>query len=145
MVAELQRQQKAHLLSHRAERIQRKVILALEELMHELGMAHGDRTATTDETLYALAKQWFMKRESARKEAIEKTDSELTNAFRFLHDSFSDGQEMVIFLSNLNASSACLRFIKECGNDAYYQYNQFLLLRDQRSALSEEAARMLKL
>ncbi len=145
MVAELQRQQKAHMLSHRAERIQRKVILALEELMHELGMAHGDRTATTDEELYALAKQWFMKRESARKEAIEKTDSELTNAFRFLHDSFSDGQEMVIFLSNLNASSACLRFIKECGNDTYYQYNQFLLLRDQRSALREEAARMLEL
>ncbi len=145
MVAELQRQQKAHLLSHRAERIERKVILALEELMHDLGIARGDGTATTDDALYALAKQWFTKRESARKAAIEKTGTELTNAFSFLHDAFSDGQEIVIFLSNLNASSACLRFIKECGNDAYYQYNQFLLLRDQRSTLRAEAARMLEL
>ena len=145
MVAELQRQQKAHLLSHRAERIERKVILALEELMHELSIARGDGTATTDEALYALAKQWFTKRESARKAMIEKTGAELTNAFDFLHDAFSDGQEIVIFLSNLNASSACLRFIRECGNDAYYQYNQFLLLRDQRSTLRAEAARMLEL
>ena len=145
MVAGLQRRQKAHLLSHRAERIERKVILALEELMHDLGIARGDGTATTDDALYALAKQWFTKRESARKAAIEKTGTELTNAFGFLHDAFSDGQEIVIFLSNLNASSACLRFIKECGNDAYYQYNQFLLLRDQRSTLRAEAARMLEL
>lgn len=145
MVAELQRQQKAHLLSHRAERIERKVILALEELMHDLSIARGDGTATTDDALYALAKQWFTKRESARKAAIEKTGTELTNAFSFLHNAFSDGQEIVIFLSNLNASSACLRFIKECGNDAYYQYNQFLLLRDQRSTLRAEAARMLEL
>ena len=145
MVAELQRKQKAHLLSHRAERIERKVILALEELMHELSLARGDGTATTDEALYALAKQWFTKRESARKAAIEKTGTELTNAFGFLHDAFSDGQEIVLFLSNLNASSACLRFIRECGNDAYYQYNQFLLLHDQRSTLRAEAARMLEL
>ena len=145
MVAELQRRQKAHLLSHRAERIERKVILALEELMHELSLARGDGTATTDEALYALAKQWFTKRESARKAAIEKTSTELTNAFGFLHDAFSDGQEIVLFLSNLNASSACLRFIRECGNDAYYQYNQFLLLHDQRSTLRAEAARMLEL
>ena len=145
MVAELQRRQKAHLLSHRAERIERKVILALEELMHELSLARGDGTATTDEALYAIAKQWFTKRESARKAAIEKTGTELTNAFGFLHDAFSDGQEIVLFLSNLNASSACLRFIRECGNDAYYQYNQFLLLHDQRSTLRAEAARMLEL
>ena len=145
MVAELQRRQKAHLLSHRAERIERKVILALEELMHELSLARGDGTATTDEALYALAKQWFTKRESARKAMIEKTGAELTNAFGFLHDAFSDGQEIVLFLSNLNASSACLRFIRECGNDAYYQYNQFLLLHDQRSTLRAEAARMLEL
>ena len=145
MVAELQRRQKAHLLSHRAERIERKVILALEELMHELSLARGDGTATTDEALYALAKQWFTKRESARKAAIEKTGAEVTNAFGFLHDAFSDGQEIVLFLSNLNASSACLRFIRECGNDAYYQYNQFLLLHDQRSTLRAEAARMLEL
>ena len=145
MIAELQRRQKAHLLSHRAERIERKVILALEELMHELSLARGDGTVTTDEALYALAKQWFTKRESARKAAIEQTGAELTNAFGFLHDAFSDGQEIVLFLSNLNASSACLRFIRECGNDAYYQYNQFLLLRDQRSTLRAEAARMLEL
>lgn len=145
MVAELQRQQKAHLLSHRAERIERKAILALEELMHELSLARGDGTATTDEALYALAKQWFTKRENVRKAAIEKTGTELTNAFGFLHDAFSDGQEIVLFLSNLNASSACLRFIRECGNDAYYQYNQFLLLHDQRSTLRAEAARMLEL
>ena len=145
MVTELQRRQKAHLLSHRAERIERKVILALEELMHELSLARGGGTATTDEALYALAKQWFTKRESARKVAIEKTGTELTNAFGFLHDAFSDGQEIVLFLSNLNASSACLRFIRECGNDAYYQYNQFLLLHDQRSTLRAEAARMLEL
>lgn len=141
---ELQRQQKAHLLSHRAERIQRKVLLALEELMQTMETAHGEGTSS-NEALYALAKDWFTKREQARKEDIEKISEELTHAFEFLHDTFSDGQELVIFLSNLNASSDCLRFIKECGNDTYYKYNQFLLLRNQRSALRAEAARLLEL
>ncbi|HBP23941.1 MAG TPA: ATPase [Oribacterium sp.] len=144
LVVELQRQQKAHLLSHRAERIQRKVLLVLEELMETLRLAQSDGTST-DEALYALAKAWFTKREQVRKSAIESTSAELTNAFDFLHTAFSDGQELVIFLSNLNASSDCLRFIRECGNDSYYRYNQFLLLRDQRSALRAEAKRLLEL
>lgn len=51
----------------------------------------------------------------------------------------------MIFLSELSAGYYSLKFVTECGNEDYYHFNHFLLLRDKRSALQQQAAEMLAL
>ncbi len=39
---------------------------------------------------------------------------------------------LVIFLSELSAGHYSMRFVSECGCEAYYKYNRLLLLHDRR-------------
>ena len=131
---------KAHMLSRYQERIQKKTLLTLEELENKMALTGGD-----NEALYGTAKQWFTEREAARALSINKTGGHLTNAFAFINRAFGEGQELVIFLSDINAGFYSLKFISECGNDAYYKYNEYLLLKDQRAKLREEVLKVMEL
>ncbi|ETP73472.1 ATPase family protein associated with various cellular activities (AAA) [Lachnospiraceae bacterium JC7] len=131
---------KAHMLSRYQLRIQKKTLLALEELENKMALSGGD-----NEVLYGTAKQWFTERESARALSIKKTGDHLTNAFAFINSAFGEGQELVIFLSDINAGFYSLKFISECGNEAYYKYNEYLLLKDQRAKLREEVLKVMEL
>ncbi|SFG15445.1 AAA family ATPase [Oribacterium sp. WCC10] len=131
---------KAHMLSRYQAKIQRKILLALEELEEKLTLSGGN-----NEELFAAAKQWFTEREASRTQAIKTTGDHLTNAFEFINKTFGEGQELVIFLSDLNAGFYSLKFISECGNDAYYKYNQYLLLKDQRAKLRDEVMKAMEL
>ena len=55
----------------------------------------------------------------------------LENVFHFMEDAFGDSQEMVAFITELNANYYSLWFIRENGSDLYYRYNKGLLF-DQR-------------
>ncbi len=77
--------------------------------------------------------------------AIKTTGDHLTNAFEFINKTFGEGQELVIFLSDLNAGFYSLKFISECGNEAYYKYNQYLLLKDQRAKLRDEVMKVMEI
>ena len=43
----------------------------------------------------------------------------------------------MLFLTELSGGYDALRFISECGNEAYDKYNRLLLLRDRRRELDE--------
>ena len=61
----------------------------------------------------------------------EHTAQVLENVFHFMEDAFGDSQEMVAFITELNANYYSLWFIRENGSDLYYRYNKGLLF-DQR-------------
>ena len=90
-----------------------------------------------------LLKQSFDAAETARKEEIAATDRHLTNSFRFLSATFGEGQEIVLFLSELTAGYYSLKFVNENGNEAFYRYNRLLLLKDRRESLQQEALSLL--
>ena len=69
---------------------------------------------------------------------LPKTGQELENAFHFLAETFGEGQEMVIFLSELSASVDAMKFIQEYGSREYDRQSRLLLLKDRRQALREE-------
>ena len=52
----------------------------------------------------------------------------LQHVFAFLEAAFGESQEMVAFITELNANYYSVWFIKENGSDAYYRYNKGLLL-----------------
>ena len=48
---------------------------------------------------------------------------------------FGESQEMVVFITELNASHFALWFISENGCDKYYMYNQGLLLGERQQMI----------
>ncbi|MDO5703141.1 MAG: AAA family ATPase [Lachnospiraceae bacterium] len=86
---------------------------------------------------------WFTAREKSRVDEARETGERLTRAFNFLNRTFGEGQEMVIFLTGLTAGYHSLRYITECGNEAYYRYNRLLLLDERRDALRKEIEAMM--
>ena len=131
---DLKRSMAAKLLSRQEEAVRRKVLGALSELIQKLTLQGTGDTAQD----YELVRAWFKAREDRRSQEIGRTGDALTNSFGFLAGTFGEGQELVIFLSELTAGYYSLTFVSECGNDAYYQYNSLLLLKDRRQELTQE-------
>jgi len=119
----------AHLLGRDAERREHGLLRALSELSRAEG--------------FGEVKEMFAAREAERGGRISRTGAHLTNVFGFLARVFGEGQEMVLFLSELSAGEYCLRFVRENGNDAYYKYNRMLLLRDREEALRGEVMKLI--
>ena len=92
---------------------------------------------------FSLVKDRFDTIEFVRKEGISVVQNHLNNAFAFLVKVYGEGQELVIFLTELSAGYYSLRFISECGNEAFYKYNKLLLLKENRSRLTEEAMELI--
>lgn len=92
---------------------------------------------------FLLVKDRFDTIEFVRKEGISAVQNHLNNAFAFLVKVYGEGQELVIFLTELSAGYYSLRFISECGNEAFYKYNKLLLLKENRSRLTEEAMELI--
>lgn len=92
---------------------------------------------------FSLVKDRFDTIEFVRKEGISAVQNHLNNAFAFLVKVYGEGQELVIFVTELSAGYYSLRFISECGNEAFYKYNKLLLLKENRSRLTEEAMELI--
>lgn len=59
----------------------------------------------------------------------------LEAAFDFMEYTFSESQEMVIFVTELNRNYYSVRFLKEYDCERYYQYNRSLLFEDREESL----------
>ena len=124
----------ARMLAREREKRLLMTVRALDELCDGLAReASGD--AARD---YALMRDRFAESEAERRAFSLKTGQELENAFHFLAETFGEGQEMVIFLSELSASVYAMKFIQEYGSREYDRQSRLLLLKDRRQALREE-------
>ena len=65
----------------------------------------------------------------------EQTSGMLENAFRFVEEAFGESQEMVAFVTELNANYYSAWFIRENGSDMYYRYNKGLLFDDRQQEI----------
>ncbi len=137
----LTRQKTAKMISREEEKISRSALQIMADLIRELTLS---RTGDSRQD-FGLLKTRFQEMEAARQERIRETGDHLTNTFSYLSSVFGEGQEMVIFLSELAAGYYSLKFVSECGNDAYYRYNKLLLLRDRREQLQADVMDLLNL
>ncbi len=129
----------AHLLTHAQEHVRRLLLMALSELQTQLSQS-GTGDTRGD---FALCKSWFDEREALRQQNIAKTGDHLTHAFSFLARCFGEGQEMVLFLTQLSSDAQALSFVNECGNDAYFKYNRLLLLDERRQSLVQDVLQLM--
>ena len=85
-------------------------------------------------------REWFRTETETRSALGEDAVRYMDNAFRFLEESLGQGQEMVIFVTELTAGYDTSWLIENFGCDAYFRHNQELLFDDTRRRLREEIA-----
>jgi hypothetical protein len=73
-----------------------------------------------------------------RKELADQTGECFDNAFRFLEEALGQGQEMVMFVTEITAGSDTSWFVENFGCDAYYRHNKELLFEDVRGRIRRE-------
>lgn len=133
---ELLQAREAELLTQQQIRVKKLAIAYLEDLQQKVILEDGD---------FSYVKNCFSDREQERQKQVQETGEHLTNSFAFLEKVFGEGQEMVIFLTELSAGSLSLRYIRECGNEAYYRYNKLLLLEERKEELTRSIQESLAL
>ena len=94
----------------------------------------------TPESAMAKVREWFGAETKARGALGAQAGAQFDNAFRFLEESLGQGQELVIFVTELTAGYDTSWFIENFGCDAYFRHNRELLFDDTRHRLREEIA-----
>lgn len=90
---------------------------------------------------FAYVKSCFDKECAIRTEKINQASNALEYAFTFMEDAFQEGQEMVIFVTELTMNTKAAAFITENGCERYFKYNKTLLIGNRRAQLLNELER----
>lgn len=90
----------------------------------------------------ARAAQWvrtsFKEAVGARKTAIQSTSLKLDRAFHLIETTFGEGQELVIFLTELTMNYYSMKFITDNGCEKFASYNRELLLGGRQKSILDE-------
>ena len=85
-----------------------------------------------------IAKKDFSVRTTDFKKLTEKTGKMLENAFVFCEECFDEGQELVIFVTELTVNYYSSGFISRYGSKKYFEHNKEMLFYErQREIISE--------
>lgn len=130
---DLEAQKRSELLSREQEHIFRKVTETLARFTANLKGELFIGDSALDEV------RAMFDGETGKLDALkEQTSGMLENAFRFLEEAFGESQEMVAFVTELNANYYSTWFIRENGSDMYYRYNKGLLFDDRQQEILGE-------
>jgi len=83
---------------------------------------------------------WFGEEVAKRSVLAEETGMFFDNAFRFLENALSQGQELVLFVTEVTAGYDTSWFVENFGCDAYFRHNRELLFDTTRSRIQREIA-----
>ena len=140
--SDMEADKKSELLTKQQERIQKRVVSFLEKAA---GLKAGAKTEAEIGD-YDNTKTLFQAETDAYDAGTEETALTLQNVFDFMEAAFGDSQEMVAFMTELNANYYSLWFIRENGSDQYYRHNRGLLFDDRQKMIlgqMEEAEKIL--
>jgi hypothetical protein len=122
----------------------RRALLRTEAEWLHLLQADGTASktgASSGEAAFSLLKSAFAPLADSRAKAEDAASAALEHAFDFMEQAFAEGQEMVVFVTELTLSPAAQRFLTANGCPRYFQYNKALLLDSRRDALQRELAK----
>ena len=83
---------------------------------------------------------WFGEEVERRGTLASETGGRFDNAFRFLEQTFGQGQELVIFVTEVTAGYDTSWFVEQVGCDAYFRHNRELLFDNTRHRIREAIA-----
>ena len=128
---EMEWKRQAGQMERREERWTIRAVETLESMLLNLkaeGPADGEQA-------FELLRGWFAKETERRQELVDQAAGALDHGFDFMEEAFGDSQEMVVFITELNASFYSVWFIRENGCDKYYRYNKGLLFDERQQEI----------
>jgi hypothetical protein len=108
-----------------------KTLFEIKETIMRNGTTNGD-------TAFGLIRDFFNEKHADLKEASQNTITELSNAFKFMEKCFGDGQEMLVFVTELTINDYTTSFISHYGCNEYFKHNKELLLYDRHKDIIRE-------
>ena len=130
---EYTKQKKAELLTWEEDKQYQRLLQVMERFQQALkleGLA-GKQEA------FLYVKGLFGQENSQFEQQQDKASQTLEYAFDFLEGAFGAGQELVMFITELNSNYYSVKFLQDCSCERYYQYNQELLFDEKRRKLLE--------
>ena len=121
---------KSELLAANEEKTSLRVNAFLEKIWLEL-----EGLTQSEQDIYEKVKQAFSAEADALEEQTEAAAQTLQSVFDFMEAAFGDSQEMVAFITELNANFYSIWFIRENGSDQYYRHNKGLLFDDRQKLI----------
>lgn len=130
---DLEKQKREEVLTKEKERILLQVTDTLARFSSELKgeLFIGDEAFDLIRDLFAGEKE-KLEALTAHASAV------LDHAFRFLEEAFGESQEMVAFVTEINANYYSAWFIRENGCELYDRYNKGLLFEDRQQSVLRE-------
>lgn len=127
----LKKKQKAGLLNRREDFLYRDVealLLKIEETLKKSGKDDKEED-------WNLIRKLFQDENDRYDVLFTESGKALEHAFDFLEAAFVAGQEMVLFITELNNGYYSMKFLKEYECERYYQYNKNLLFQDREDEI----------
>ena len=125
------------LSKERKEQIQRE-IQVLEEIMDGLREKEKAGKALCREEAMDVARAAMGAVSDRRQALADRTGECFDNTFRFLEEALGQGQEMVMFVTEITAGADTSWFVENFGCEAYYRHNKELLFDDVRARIRRE-------
>ena len=138
---EYEAKHRAELLTRREDHIYRAVQETLEHYASRL-LALDEREAATAEGAFACIRSWFNEAQDTLDAQETEALAMLEHAFDFVEEAYGGGQEMVIFITELNSDYYSVKFLGEHECERYYRYNKQLLLDDASQSIEERLRQM---
>lgn len=135
LINELQKnyadKKKAELLDREEEHAYQKAI----EILDSYFMRLKEERLTDKEECFERVRSLFSKNKEDYENSEDQAGRMLEYAFDFMEILFGNGQEMVVFVTELNASFYAVWFLQEYECERYYQYNKNLLFDEKEQIL----------
>lgn len=122
---------KAELLNREEEYAYRKTVEQLESYEQRL----KTEGVLEREACFEKIREYFAKDKSVYTDVCDGAGKMLEYAFDFMELLFGESQEMVVFMTELNANLYSVQFLKEYDCPRYYQYNKNLLFDEREKNL----------
>ena len=129
--SEWEEKKREELLSRAEDRRLRKVMAELENWCRIIRSRNLEDVSET----WQAVKELFAGTRDSYEQSWDEAGAMLEHGFDFMEAAFGDSQEMVIFVTNLNTSYYCVRFLQEYECQRYYQYNKRLLFEDREGEM----------
>ena len=124
---------KAGLLSREDLHHDQQVLDTLEKYVLNL----KKENVQAGEAAFSFLRGWFNEEKEGYEEDFDQAARQLEYAFDFMESAFAGGQELVVFITELNTSSPAVSFLQEYSCERYYRYNKELLFRENTRDILE--------
>lgn len=127
---------KASALSKENERIKRSCIRFLEDTYKE---------ALSSDEPFEIIRDRYNSEIAAVKGRSEHIRSELENLFDFAGRAYTEGNEMLILVTEMTVNSYTSKFIARFGCDAYMKYKDEMMLEERNASMKDDIRELLEI